>query len=186
MLAMRPVFLCLLVLLCLVSTSYVEAAAGVVGKVTKVQKQAQVGSRTAKVGKAVQMKDRLRTGAGARLQVTFVDGTVLTLGENAVVVVDRYVFNPTKSSGQMALSSTQGAFRFATGRLNQMKDKDVKVTTPQGALAVRGTEFWSGPIDGHYGTYLMTGKIDVRQRNRAGAVTLSPGQGIDYRRRRRR
>jgi hypothetical protein len=102
------------------------------------------------------------------------------------VVVDRYVFNPTKSSGQMALSSTQGAFRFATGKLNQMKDKDVKVTTPHGALAVRGTEFWSGPIDGHYGTYLMKGKVDVRNRNRAGAVTLSPGQGIDYRRRRRR
>jgi hypothetical protein len=181
---MKSIFLCFLILLCLLSTSYVEAAAGVVGKVTKVQKQAQVGAGTAKVGKAVQMKDRLRTGAGARLQVTFVDGTVLTLGENAVVVVDRYVFNPTKSSGQMALSSTQGAFRFATGKLNQMKDKDVKVTTPQGALAVRGTEFWSGPIDGHYGTYLMKGKVDVS--NRAGAVTLSPGQGIDSRRRRRR
>ena len=181
---MKSIFLCFLILLCLLSTSYVEAAAGVVGKVTKVHKQAQVGARTAKVGKTVQMKDRLRTGAGARLQVTFVDGTVLTLGENAVVVVDRYVFNPTKSSGQMALSSTQGAFRFATGKLNQMKDKDVKVTTPQGALAVRGTEFWSGPIDGHYGTYLMKGRVDAS--NRAGTVTLSPGQGIDYRRRRRR
>jgi hypothetical protein len=182
--ATRSVFLCLLVLLCLLSTSYVEAAAGVVGKVTKVQKQAKVGAGTARVGKAVQMKDRLRTGAGARLQVTFVDGTVLTLGENAVVVVDRYVFDPTKSSGQMALSSTQGAFRFATGKLNQMKDKDVKVTTPKGALAVRGTEFWSGPIDGHYGTYLVKGRVDVT--NRGGAVTLSPGQGIDYRKRRRR
>ena len=189
MLAMRPAFRCLLVLLCLVllclvSTSYVEAAAGVVGKVTKVQKQAQVGGGTATVGKTVNMNDRLSTGAGARLQITFVDGTLLTLGENAVVVVDRYVFDPAKGSGKMALSSTQGAFRFATGKLNQMKDKDVTVTTPHGALAVRGTEFWSGPIDGHYGTYLMKGRVDAS--NRAGTVTLSPGQGIDYRRRRRR
>ncbi len=183
---MRSIFLCFLILFCLSSTSYVEAAAGVVGKVTKVHKQAQVGGGTATVGKTVQMKDRLRTGAGARLQVTFVDGTVLTLGENAVVVVDRYVYDPAKSSGKMALSSTQGAFRFATGKLNQMKDKDVRVTTPHGALAVRGTEFWSGPIDGHYGTYLVKGKIDVPHPNRAGAVTLSPGQGVDYRRRRRR
>lgn len=184
MLAMRLVFRCLLVLLCLGSTSYFEASAQVVGKVTKVQKQAQVGGGAARVGKTVKMNDRLTTGAGARLQITFVDGTSLILGENAVVVVDRYTFNPAKGSGKMALSSTQGAFRFATGKLNQMKDRDVRVTTPHGALAVRGTEFWSGPIDGHYGTYVMKGK--VRASNRSRASTLTAGKGIDYRRRRRR
>jgi hypothetical protein len=183
--ALRSILCSLAILACLVSTSYIEtAAAAAVGKVTKVQKQAQIGSRKAVAGTSVNMNDRLRTGPGARLQITFVDGTLLTLGENAVVVVDRYVFDPAKGSGKMALSSTQGAFRFATGKLNQMKDKDVTVTTPHGALAVRGTEFWSGPIDGHYGTYVMKGRVDAR--NRARAVTISPGQGIDYRRRRRR
>jgi len=181
---MRPILLCLLGLLFLGSTSYLEASAKVVGKVTKVQKQANVGGGAARVGKSVKMNDRLVTGAGARLQVTFVDGTLLTLGENAVVVVDRYVFNPAKGSGQMALTSTKGAFRFATGKLNEMNKKDVKVTTPHGALAVRGTEFWSGPIDGHYGTYVKKGKVSTRNKGRA--VDISPGQGVDYRPRRRR
>ena len=177
--------LSLAILTCLVSTSYIgTAAAAAVGKVTRVHKQAQVGSRTATAGTSVNMNDRLRTGPGARLQVRFIDGTELTLGENANVVINRYVYDPAKSTGKMALTSTQGAFRFATGKLNQMKNKDVTVNTPKGALAVRGTEFWSGPIDGHYGTYLMKGKVDVT--NRGGAVTLSPGQGIDYRQRRRR
>ena len=176
---------CFLGIFCLVSASLIAtASAAPVGKVTKVQKQAQVGSRAATAGTPVQMNDRLRTGPGARMQVTFIDGTQLTLGENATVVIDSYVFNPSKGAGKMALSSTQGAFRFATGKLNQMKDKDVKVTTPQGALAVRGTEFWSGPIDGHYGTYLLKGKVDVRSRGRS--ATLSPGQGVDYGRRSRR
>ena len=35
------------------------------------------------------MGDRLSTGANARLQVTFRDNSVLTLGEQANVVVDR-------------------------------------------------------------------------------------------------
>lgn len=160
------------------------ASAAPVGKVTKVQKQAQVGSRAAGSGTPVHMNDRLRTGPGARMQVTFIDGTQLTLGENASVVVDSYVYNPSKGAGKMALSSTQGAFRFATGKLNQMKDRDVKVNTPHGALAVRGTEFWSGNIDGQYGTYVVKGKVGVRSRGRS--ATLSRGQGVDYGRRARR
>ena len=72
-----------------------RAAAGpAVGMVTKVENQAQVGTEAAAVGTIVHMNDSLRTGATSRLQVTFRDQTNLTLGENASVVVDRYVFDP--------------------------------------------------------------------------------------------
>jgi hypothetical protein len=159
-------------------------AAPAVGTVTKVQNHAQIGSRTAVVGTSVQMNDELKTGANARLQITFRDGTLLTLGENARVVIDNFVFNPEESKGAMALKTTKGAIRFATGRLSGMRDKDVTVSTPYGALAVRGTEFWTGPIDGHYGALLLKGRVGVS--NRHGAVTLSkPGQGTDIRRRQR-
>jgi len=174
------------VAICLISTSYVEpAVAGPIGKVTRVQKSAQIGSRPATVGTPVNMNQRVRTGPGARLQITFVDGTNLTLGENASVVVDKYVYNPSKSVGQMALSSTTGALRFSTGKLGSMRNKDVTVSTPQAALAVRGTEFWMGPIDGHYGAYVLKGQTDVTSRGRT--VRVRPGYGTDiYQRRRRR
>jgi hypothetical protein len=175
-----------LTLVCVALIFYSPAAAApAVGSVTRVQNQAQIGSKAAVVGTPVQMNDELRTGSNARLQITFRDGTLLTLGENARVVIDRYVFNPEESTGVMALKTTRGAMRFATGRLNQMRNKDVTVTTPVAALAVRGTEFWTGPIDGHHGALLLKGKVRVS--NKAGAVTLSePGQGTDIRRRRRR
>lgn len=169
-------------LLTVVHVETVDAAP--VGKVTRVQKQAQVGSRPAKVGTSVNMNERLRTGPGARLQITFVDGTNLTLGENASVVVDSYVYNPAKSVGQMALSSATGALRFTTGKIGSMSKKDVTVSTPQAALAVRGTDFWMGPIDGHYGAYVVDGKVDVGARGRT--VRLKPGYGMDIRQRRRR
>lgn len=173
------------ILVCLISAFNIRAAAAAVGTVTKVQNQAQVGSTTAAVGRPVNMNDQLLTGANARMQVTFRDGTVLTLGENAKVVVDRYVYNPDQSTGTMALNATRGAIRLATGKLNQARDKKITVSTPYAALAVRGTEFWTGPIDGHYGALLLKGKVGVS--NRAGAVTLSvPGQGTDIGRRRRK
>jgi hypothetical protein len=166
--------LILLVILPLLSWTIDARAADAVGSVTKVVSPAS----PAAVGATVRMNDRLRTGPNGRLQVTFSDGSVLTLGENANVVVDRFVYNPQKSKGEVLLTSTKGAFRFAGGKIKQMSQRDIKVKTPSAALAVRGTEFWAGPIDGQYGVLLLSGHVNVS--NRAGAVRLSsPGMGTD-------
>src|SRR5262245_10502635 len=162
----------------LLTLPFSAGAAESVGAVSRVQNQAQVGATTAVVGAPVHMNDRLRTGANARLEVTFNDNSKLTLGENANVVIDRYVYNPNKSSAQVVLNATQGALRFAGGKIEQMNQKNIVVNTPNAALAVRGTHFWAGPIDGQYGVLLLNGKVGVS--NRAGAVTLArPGMGTD-------
>lgn len=153
-----------------------------VGFVNKVENEAQIVSASqstpAVVGTAVHLKDELRTGANARLQVTFRDDTVLTLGENASVVIDRYVFDPDKGVGETVMQATKGAFRFATGRMKELSDKKIAISTPVADIGVRGTEFWGGPLDAKYGVLLLSGEVSVS--NQAGSVTLSaPGQGTD-------
>jgi len=140
------------------------AAADVVGTVTNVQNQAQVGGATAVVGTPVRMNDRLNTGAKARLQIAFQDKSELTLGENATVVIDRFVYNPQKSSADVILSTTRGALRFAGGGIEQMRQKNIVVNTPGAALAVRGTHFWAGPMKGKYGVLLLNGNVQVSKR----------------------
>ena len=168
----------LLAILPLLVLPFGTGAAESLGAVTRVQNQAQIGSATAVVGCPVHMNDRLHTGTNARLEVTFNDSSVLTLGENANVAIDRYVYNPAKSTGELALNATRGAFRFAGGSIEKLQKKTVTVSTPVAAMAVRGTDFWAGPIDGKYGVLLLKG--NVRVSNRAGAVTLSrPGWGTD-------
>jgi hypothetical protein len=125
------------------------------------------------------MNDELRTGPNARLEVTFRDDSVLTLGEMAKVVIDRYVFNPEEGTGEMALTTTRAAFRFTTGRLNQLREHSITVNTPVAALAVRGTDFWAGIVDYQYGVLLLKGKINVS--TSAGAEDIShPNYGIDF------
>ena len=107
-----------------------EADAARVDFVNKVENDAQLvsasgASATAVVGAAVHMKDELRTGATGRMQVTFRDNTVLTLGENASVLIDRYVYDPDKGIGETVLQATKGAFRFATGRIKELKAKTI-------------------------------------------------------------
>ena len=144
-----------------------------VGFVDKVENEAKVVSgdsgATAIIGTPVHMKDELRTGAEGRLQVTFRDNTVLTLGEKASVVIDLYVYAPDRDVGETVLQATKGAFRFASGRIKGQ---------PVADIGVRGTEFWGGPMDQKYGVLLLEGEVTVS--NQAGSATLStPGQGTD-------
>jgi FecR protein len=155
---------------------------GIIGTISDVENEAQIvsasGSTTAVVGLAVHMKDQLDTGADGRLQVTFKDQTVLTLGENAQVLIDRYVFDPNRGAGEALLKATQGAFRFAAGQLKNVPNKTITVSTPVADVGVRGTEFWGGPIDGQYGVLLIEGEVTVT--NQGGIVTLShPGEGTE-------
>src|SRR6476620_10679973 len=126
----RLLVCCALTIVLFLAARATEAAAESVGTVTKVVNSAQIGSQTAVAGSSVNMNDRLRTGPDGRLQVTFRDNSVLTLGERANVVVDRYVYDPAKSKGEILLNATQGAFRFAGGKLKQMNEKKITVATP--------------------------------------------------------
>jgi hypothetical protein len=151
------------------------------GLITAVENSAEVvsatGSVKAIIGTPVKMKDELRTGPKARMQVTFRDNTVLTLGENATVVVDTYVYDPDAGTGEAVLQATRGAFRFVTGKIKDMQQKKVAVSTPVADIGIRGTEFWGGPIDAKYGILLLSGEVVVS--NQAGSVTLKPGEGTD-------
>ena len=153
-----------------------------IGVVDKVENEANIVSgdnaTAAIIGTPIHMRDELRTGAEGRLKITFRDETVLTLGEKASVVIDRYVYDPDRQVGETILQATKGAFRFASGRIKAMKQNKIAVSTPVADIGVRGTEFWGGPIEGQYGVLLLEGVVTVS--NQAGSVTLSArGQGTD-------
>ena len=153
-----------------------------IGLVDKVENEAKIVSRdqaaTAIVGTPVHMKDELRTGPEGRLKVIFRDSTVLTLGEKASVVIDRYFYDPDQNVGETILQATKGAFRFASGRIKELKDSKIAVSTPMADIGVRGTAFWGGALDGKYGVLLLEREVVVS--NQAGSVTLSAeGQGTD-------
>ena len=122
--------------------------------------------------------ESVSTGAAARLEVTFKDNTRLTLGENAKLTLDKYVFNPAAGRGTIRFRMV-GAFRFLSGQVSKLARSDVSVTTPVATIGIRGTEFWGGPIDDQsLGVFLIEGAVRVS--NAAGAQMLNrPGQGTN-------
>ncbi|HAH11505.1 MAG TPA: hypothetical protein DCL54_18360 [Alphaproteobacteria bacterium] len=79
---------------------------------------------------------KLETVAEAAMEVTFVDGSTLTLGPSSESVVDEFVYTGPGSTSQQAIKLTKGVFRFISGAVQ--KDK-VKLQTPTATVGIRGT-----------------------------------------------
>jgi hypothetical protein len=90
-----------------------------VGAVDKVQAHVdatQAGeTRALAANSDVYFKDRCHSGEGARLQATLKDGAQLTLGENATLVVDDFIYDPFRSRGELSLRVVKGAFLYVGG-----------------------------------------------------------------------
>ncbi|MEZ5773825.1 MAG: FecR family protein [Hyphomicrobiaceae bacterium] len=152
-----------------------ESNAGeVAGKVTRMKGEASAkrGSTVVALaeGAAVEVADEISTGGDARLELTLADDTRLTLGANASLVLDTYVYDPEGGNGSVVLDAVAGAMRFTTGKVGKMNDKKIEVRTTFATLAVRGTDFFAGPVDKTNGVLLLEGLVEVRTAK--GAVVL--------------
>ena len=150
-----------------------------VGAVDKVQAHVdatQAGqTRPLAISSEVYFRDRCHSREGARLQATLKDGTQLTLGENATVVVDEFIYDPVMSRAELSLRVVKGAFLYVGGRIEGVNGAKVQIRTPVGAIGVRGTTVWGGPIDNGYGVIVLNGEVTVT--GSRGTVTLKQGQG---------
>ncbi|HET7191017.1 MAG TPA: FecR family protein [Pseudolabrys sp.] len=155
------------------------AAQEAIGAVSRIQGEAS-GTRGGPLAlnASVFLNETVTTGAAGRLEVTFKDNTRLTLGENAKLTLNRYVFNPAAGRGTIKFR-VLGAFRFLSGQVSKLASANVSVTTSVATVGIRGTEFWGGPIDDQaLGVFLIEGAVRVS--NAAGAQVLNrPGQGTN-------
>lgn len=150
-----------------------------VGSVKKIEPAAsavyQTESRKLEQQSSVFFEDSLLTGPGARLSVVLTDGSDITLGENASLVIDEFVYEPEQNVGNMALKALHGAFLFVGGKVEYMPEAEVSIATPMATLGIRGTTVWGGLIDDGYGVLTLEGEVTVT--NVAGSVTLRAGEG---------
>jgi hypothetical protein len=155
------------------------AEADVIGNATQLKPEAgarlQGQARALSVGAEVHRDEQVWTASGGRLDIKFADGSSVTLGENARMVLDEFVLPEGGGSGSQVLRSITGALRFVGGAVDQSKPGATKIVTPIATMTVRGTEFFAGPIDGSYGVFVYNGRVDVA--TAAGSVTLTDGQG---------
>jgi hypothetical protein len=84
---------------------------------------------------SVYSKETIRTGQSGQADLQFKDNSNLKVGSNSSVHLDKFVYDPNKSNGDVAIQATRGTFRFVTGSLGS---ETYKIKTPYGTLGVRG------------------------------------------------
>jgi len=120
--------------------------------------------RALATGNRVFQNDRISTGVNSVAQLMFTDHTTLSVGPRSQVTLDRYVYDPSRGAGDVAVGFATGALRFVTGT---QAPRNYQVRTPVAAIGVRGTIVDLLMIDGR-----MFGILDE------GAVTFTlPGGG---------
>src|SRR5262249_52283338 len=67
----------------------------------------------------------------------FRDGSTVTVGTNAQLLIDKFVYDPDTRSAQMAMTVASGVVRFVGGRASK-SDEGVTIRTPVAIMGVRG------------------------------------------------
>jgi hypothetical protein len=106
-----------------------------IGSATSVKPQAEANTRMLSGGSAVYSKELIHTGDAGVADLRFHDNSNLSVGPKSSVRLDKFVYDPNKSAGSVAVEATRGSFRFVTG--SQSKGS-YQVKTPYGTLGIRG------------------------------------------------
>jgi hypothetical protein len=87
---------------------------------------------------SVHLGDSVVSGNDSALQLLLRDHSVFTVGANARMTIDRFVYDPNAGTSDVAASIATGAFRFMSGHtLAGFGQK--AISTPVATIGVRGT-----------------------------------------------
>ena len=92
--------------------------------------------RVLQVGIDVKANELITTGLNDRAHLVFLDGTALTVGPQARLSIDRFVYDANNRLGELAINATQGVFRLVGGKIS--KTRPIVVSTPSSTLTIRG------------------------------------------------
>ncbi len=136
-----------------------------VGVAAAVKNDVRGKSGALAVGSSVFANERIKTGDAATAQLMFLDKTVLSMGPKAELLLDKYVYNPNRGTGQVVVNAVQGSMRFVTGAQNPT---NYSIKTPVATLGIRGTvvdlqvnglESFIGVLEGSLTVRMMDGSL---------------------------
>lgn len=119
-----------------------QAADRAVGQVATLQGSATVARANAapvalRVADPIFEKDALATGIDSALGITFDDDTTFSLSADTHIVVDEFVYQEGGAGNAAAFSVTAGTAAFVASLV--AKTGDMRITTPEATLGIRGT-----------------------------------------------
>lgn len=154
-------------------------AADAVGQAEKLRGEAHIQRAGADlpvaVGTPFELRDRVQTGAGARLKIAFRDGSTLTLAENTAIEITRYAVS-SGASRNIALTLLSGMANVVAAKSGE-PSFNYQVRTSGAYSAVRGTNWIVGSLAAGSSFYVLDGLVEVGTGG-GSRVVVDAGQSV--------
>ncbi|MBN2301698.1 MAG: FecR domain-containing protein [Lentisphaerae bacterium] len=117
-----------------------------IGRIEKITGRAfAVGQdkkrRQLMTGARVFLNDQIETAQGGRIDICFDDQSVISQGENSMIVLDEYVYDADKSEKcNFAMRFLRGTCRVVTGIITDVNPERFRVRTRMATIGIRGCD----------------------------------------------
>lgn len=135
----------LLLALPLLAVTVPAAAGEPIGQIIAIEGTAQARDakgtlRVLHLNAPVFIGDEIATLQGSKVQVFLLDDTTLSQGENSILVLDEYVYDPQREEDGAVIRFVRGVFRSVTGRITEVNPDRFKIRTGKAVIGVRGCD----------------------------------------------
>lgn len=134
----RVVFIVLLLSLSVLSSD-VAIVKNVAGEV--FAKRADV-MQNLLAGDKIKEGDVIVTKTKGVIGMIFDDGTVVSLGQNSIFSIDKYLFKPSENEFLFDVNMVKGLAAFESGKIGKLSPESVNFRVPEGVIGIRGTKFY--------------------------------------------
>jgi len=122
-----------------------EITGVVVGRVQTLKAPAFVtradGTRVElQLGDAIYEGDVIETGDVGGVGIVFLDESVLSMADNAKMVLDEAIYDASEQEGSLQLSALQGVFSVVSGLIAKSDPDAMVISTPVATIGIRGTQ----------------------------------------------
>lgn len=152
--------------------------------IPKASQQDQASKSDLQLRDQIIRNAELVTADRGALEVTFLDGSKLTMGQNSRLTVDEYVYSGPGSASKQTVRYTKGLFRFLSGSIP--KD-NVKIETPTVTIGIRGTIFrtaifgdGAGMTSVEYGPNGEEYEVVLTSKETGKTIVLRSGQKVGF------
>jgi hypothetical protein len=131
-----------IIILLFIINSYLLSGIAIVKKTTgKVLVKRNKTEISIKAGSSLMVGDIVMTKSKSSAGITFDDGSRLSLGEKAIVVIREFKVKPSTKEYDVDLDLKKGKAIFSSGKIGKLAPEALKFRIPEGIIGIRGTRF---------------------------------------------
>lgn len=153
-----------------------------VGNITALSGAASIERGSAKLpaalGGSLESKDTVATAKNSKVQLTFKDNTIITVGKESRFSVEEYLFDATPDS-KAKFNMIRGTIRAMSGKIGKIAPEKFTVKTKTATIGIRGTDFIVRVLpSGEIAILCMQGSIIVRSADGLSTVIVPAGSFV--------